>query len=115
MTLAGGRSVLRLKIGWRTQNKIKEEVRLMKWLKIWSPRGEMQSRRDEMDLFEQLLDSRFFDRSFPMAWDGELTIFAPRIESYVDGDKLVIKADLPGVDPKKLDVSVEVGMLTIRG
>jgi len=37
------------------------------------------------------------------------------VESYVDGNTLVIKADLPGVDAKDIQVSVEGNQLTIKG
>ncbi len=41
--------------------------------------------------------------------------WAPRIESFVKDDTLHVRADLPGVEPKGVDVSVEDDVLTIRG
>jgi HSP20 family protein len=39
-----------------------------------------------------------------------------RIEEYVDGDRHVIKADIPGVDPDKdIDISVDGSLLRLRG
>jgi HSP20 family protein len=39
----------------------------------------------------------------------------PAIESYVDQDTLVVRADLPGIDPKNVDISVVGNNLVIRG
>jgi HSP20 family protein len=41
--------------------------------------------------------------------------YYPRIESYVDGNTLHIKADLPGVDPKETEITVEGNLLTLKG
>ena len=39
----------------------------------------------------------------------------PPVESFVQGDELVIRADLPGLDPEQLETSVQGEVLTIRG
>lgn len=40
---------------------------------------------------------------------------AIRVEDYVEDDKYVIRAELPGIDPdKSLEISVTRGVLTIR-
>jgi HSP20 family protein len=39
----------------------------------------------------------------------------PAVESLVQGDELVIRADLPGLDPEQLETSVQGDALTIRG
>lgn len=39
----------------------------------------------------------------------------PHVESWVKDDTLHVRADLPGVDPKAVDVSLEDDVLTIRG
>jgi HSP20 family protein len=37
-----------------------------------------------------------------------------RVEEFTDGEELVVKAELPGIDPERdIDVSVENGVLTI--
>jgi HSP20 family protein len=41
--------------------------------------------------------------------------YAPRIESYVDGNTLHVKADLPGIDPKEVEIAVEGNLLTLKG
>lgn len=39
----------------------------------------------------------------------------PPVDIYENGDALVVKADLPGVDKENLDLRVENDLLTIRG
>jgi HSP20 family protein len=41
--------------------------------------------------------------------------WAPRIDVEESPKEIVVKADLPGVDPKAVDIAVENGVLTIRG
>ena len=40
---------------------------------------------------------------------------APLIESYVKEGNLVVRADVPGIDPKDIDISVLHDVLTIKG
>ena len=44
-----------------------------------------------------------------------MTTWAPAVDVYETEDELVIKADLPEVAEKDIDVQVENNMLTIRG
>ena len=39
----------------------------------------------------------------------------PALDYAIKGDKLVIRAELPGVEPDKVDISVTGNLLTIRG
>lgn len=39
----------------------------------------------------------------------------PSVDIKDEADKFVIKADIPGVDPKDIEVSMENGLLTIKG
>ncbi|MGC1265642.1 MAG: Hsp20/alpha crystallin family protein, partial [Candidatus Acidiferrum sp.] len=49
------------------------------------------------------------------AEESRLTNWAPAVESDETEQELVVKADLPDVDPKDLDTRVENNVLTIRG
>ena len=42
-------------------------------------------------------------------------LFAPAIEFFVRKDEVVIRADLPGIDPKNVELTVEGDRLTIKG
>jgi HSP20 family protein len=44
-----------------------------------------------------------------------VTPWAPAVDIYETENELVIKADLPDVNPKNLDIRVENNILTIRG
>src|SRR5271167_2948947 len=47
--------------------------------------------------------------------ESNLTSWAPAVDIYETEHELVVKADLPEVDPKDLDIRVENNLLTIRG
>ncbi|HKN76275.1 MAG TPA: Hsp20/alpha crystallin family protein [Candidatus Acidoferrum sp.] len=47
--------------------------------------------------------------------ESNLTSWAPAVDIYETEQELVVKADLPEVDPKDLDIRVENNLLTIRG
>jgi HSP20 family protein len=47
--------------------------------------------------------------------ESNLTTWAPAVDIYETEHELVVKADLPEVDPKDLDIRVENNLLTIRG
>src|SRR5260370_41429591 len=46
--------------------------------------------------------------------ESSLTAWAPSVDIYETEHELVVKADLPEVDPKDLDIRVENNILTIR-
>jgi HSP20 family protein len=77
----------------------------------WRPFAQLSTLHNEIDdLF-----ARFFgeeERWWVRPFEGPL---APAVESFVRGDEYVVRADLPGVDPKDVEVSVEGDRLTIRG
>ena len=47
--------------------------------------------------------------------ESYLTSWAPAVDIYETEHELVVKADVPEVDPKELDIRVENNLLTIRG
>lgn len=82
----------------------------MSLLQRWNPSRELESFRRQ---FDDLLERFGFERE--LFKELEPVPARPAIESYVEGDKFVVRADLPGVDPKDVDIKVAGGMLTIRG
>jgi HSP20 family protein len=61
---------------------------------------------------EQIL-SRGFSASEPAAIDR--TALTPAVDIQEENDRFVVRADMPGVAAKDIDVSAEDGTLTIRG
>jgi HSP20 family protein len=41
--------------------------------------------------------------------------WAPSVDICETGDSLVVEAELPGMDPKDIDVTVDDGVLTVKG
>jgi HSP20 family protein len=81
-------------------------------MKSWDPFDELREMQRGMD--------RLFDRFFGrMGRDikplERIAAWTPSIESYMKEGHLVFKAELPGVDPKDLDVSVVDRELVIKG
>ena len=59
--------------------------------------------------------NRVFGEGFGRAEESNLTTWAPAVDILETEHELVVKADLPDVDPKELDIRVENNILTIRG
>jgi HSP20 family protein len=83
----------------------------MRALVPWRPFGELSNlHRDIDDLF-----ARFFGEE-EAGWARPFAMgTAPAVESFLRGDDLVVRADLPGVDPKNVELAVEGDRLTIKG
>ncbi len=80
----------------------------MRTIARWEPFRGMTSFQDQFNrLFRDVLD-RTSEQSSLTAW-------APAVDIYETEQELVVKADLPDVDPKDLDINVESNILTIRG
>jgi HSP20 family protein len=60
--------------------------------------------------------NRLFNESFRShSEESALTAWAPAVDIYETPNELVVKADLPEVNEKDIDVRVENNLLTIRG
>jgi len=72
---------------------------------------------DHMQREMNQLFSRFFGEGDQAGnrWVSSSEHYIPRIESAVRDNTLWVKADLPGIDPKELEVEVEGNRLTLRG
>ena len=73
-----------------------------------------QPYRGAATLQEQI--NRMFGESVGHAGEeSNLTPWAPAVDIYETENELVVKADLPDVNPQNLDIRVENNILTIRG
>src|SRR5690606_2008662 len=59
---------------------------------------------------QDLLDAMSWPRTF-----SENLVWSPAINVREDGEQVTVEAELPGVRPDDVDISVENGMLTISG
>lgn len=81
-------------------------------LTYWHPARELSMFRREMDdLFARFFDDWGFDAA---PWNRRMDAVSFPVESYVDGNTFIIKADLPGVDPKEVEVVTAGNLLTIK-
>ena len=87
---------------------------LMRWdpfriMSRFDPFEELHSMQRDMDrLFDRFLRSDTSPREHRDAW-------IPAVESYTKEGKLVYKAELPGIDPKDVDVTVTDREVVIKG
>ena len=80
----------------------------MSSLTRWDPFHNVSSLQEQVN--------RLFENSFPGRSDNSaLTTWAPAVDIYETENELVLKADLPDINEKDLDIRVENNMLTIRG
>lgn len=78
-------------------------------LRRWDPFDEFRSMQTEMDrLFDRLIGGETSTMQYGGLW-------APSVESYLKEGNMVIKAEIPGVEAKDLDVSVTDRELIIKG
>lgn len=74
----------------------------------WDPFRNLASLQEQVN--------RLFEGNLPHDRDqSALTAWSPSVDVYETENELVIKADLPEVAEKDIDVRVENNMLTIRG
>ena len=72
----------------------------------WSPFRELDRfRRDIDDVFDRFLAGR-------PPWQSSGS--GPALESYVANNRLIVRADLPGIDPKDVEITVTGDQLIIR-
>ena len=78
-------------------------------------------RRDPWSIFDymqQELDKVHGNRTLASTEDNSNVVtsdWAPAVDIKEEDDRYVIIADIPGVDPKDIDIHMEDGMLTVKG
>jgi HSP20 family protein len=75
-------------------------------MRSWQPFTEIETIRQQLDkVFDQLAATR----------DNSETTWMPALELVDAGDNFVLKAQLPGIDPKDIDVQVSREAISISG
>jgi len=59
--------------------------------------------------------SPFFDEDSDSFLPTASRSFAPSLDVYQDKDSVMVEATLPGVDPEKVEISIENDILTLSG
>lgn len=77
----------------------------------WNPWKEMVSLRERMNGL--LADSLF--RSDRREDDVAMGLWYPSVDMFEKDDKLVIRAELPGLEKKDLNLEIKDGVLTLKG
>ena len=77
----------------------------------WTPARELTTLQDRIN--------RFFDDSFFRAGYSDdsvtLSTWHPMVDIFDDSDKIVIKAELPGIDKKDIAIDLKDRVLTLKG
>lgn len=84
----------------------KAEVVIMAIVR-WDPFGEVLRMQRDVD--------RIFSRLGAAEVTGEIVAWMPKVDVKRKDDDIIVRAELPGVDPADVDVEVTDGVLTIRG
>jgi HSP20 family protein len=86
---------------------------MTRMLTRWEPFRDLSTLQDRIDrLFQDTLGRNRGD----FAGEGlEGAAWAPAVDILEKGDDLVLRADLPGVDPKDVEINVQNGTLTLKG
>src|SRR2546423_12114950 len=84
-----------------------EVLTTMRTIARWEPFRGVTTLQDQIN--------RLFNDVARTGEQSNLSAWAPAVDIYETEQELVVKADLPDVDPKDLDIRVENNLLTIRG
>ena len=78
-------------------------------LKPWRPFKDLPALKEEMDkLWNRFFGERIFQEPFGKGW-------APSVDVSETKENVVVKAEIPGMDGKDIDISLSGGVLTIKG
>jgi HSP20 family protein len=78
----------------------------------WEPVRDLLGLRERMNrLFEE--SARGLGRGQEEDW--VMGAWAPAVDIYEKGTDVVLKAELPGLDPKDVDIRIENNVLTLKG
>lgn len=77
----------------------------------YNPWGNARGLQDEIkQVFDRFLGEADADQSNVVT-----SQWAPRVDIREDNDRFVILADIPGVDPKDIEIHMDKGILSIKG
>lgn len=77
------------------------------------PGASLQNEMKQM--FDRLFEGSFFDQAGSDDSSVVTSQWVPRVDVKEENDRFVLYADLPGIDPNDIEVSMDKGLLTIKG
>src|SRR3989304_6533783 len=81
-------------------------------MRKWDPMRELSTvQKERDDMFRRvfgLLPTGLFRRELRSEW-------YPSIDTFMRENQLVVRADIPGVAPRNVDISVTGNVLTVKG
>ncbi len=82
---------------------------LMRWDPFrWDPFDDLGLRRSIDRMFDEFLARRARRALGPMEWE-------PAVEMFESDGEVVVRAELPNIDPKQVDITVTEDTITLRG
>lgn len=81
----------------------RKEPKIAAGMTRWEPFAELAELRDRLD------------RAFGEMAGGEGRTWAPRIDVAREKERIVVQAELPGIKPEEVEISIEGDVLTISG
>jgi HSP20 family protein len=85
----------------------KKEGTVMAMLTMWHPFRELARVQEEMN--------RAFGDERALYRAGESVGWTPACDIHEDGEEIVVRAELAGVEPKDVEIRYENGVLTLKG
>ena len=76
----------------------------------WNLLDKVQDELSRLGLFDQFRRDADGDNSNVVT-----SHWRPAVDIHEEADRFVIEADLPGIDPKDIEITMEQGVLTIKG
>ena len=77
--------------------------------------GQSSLQNEFRQMFERLFEGNLLDQGESDESSVVTSQWVPRVDIKEENDRFVLYADLPGIDPDEIEVSMDKGILTIRG
>jgi HSP20 family protein len=77
--------------------------------------GPARLQNDLRQMFDRLIEGNLFDQDESDDSSIVTSQWIPRVDVKEEQDRFVLYADLPGIDPDQIEVSMDKGILTIKG
>lgn len=95
----------------------KANKKKMKAVNPWRPLVDLTRREREMNRIMEAFFGRTMGPWWPGRWLLEINggIIIPAVDVYEEKDEIVVKAELPGMDKKDIEIKISDSELTLKG